>query len=180
MTVISLRPNAATDFLLMLALPHHAELLPKSSLLNAKHFDLTYRCIKGTLTPVIGSTWSYDEPLLDLEFDGPLEDLDPGVRQTILDQVEDDLTRVLPTANENIYGFGKQVARLAQLTHIAHRLQSGNASDILERSSTLLSSYLEMYLSGEVTDGLLFDSNMGGLVSANGLRDKGEDFGNGR
>ena len=53
----SLRPNAATNGLLMLALPHHAQLLPKSVLLNWKHFDLSYRCIKGSLTPVVGSTW---------------------------------------------------------------------------------------------------------------------------
>jgi endoglucanase Acf2 len=188
MTESSLRPNAATNGLLMLALPHHAQLLPKSVLLNWKHFDLSYRCIKGSLTPVVGSTWSYDEPLLDLEFDGPIQDVDPGVRQSIMDQVEEDLTRVLPTATENIYGFGKQVARLAQLAHIADRLQTGGenaepddqASYIVEKATSLLSHYLEIFLTGEVADGLLFDSNLGGLVSNNGLSEKGEDFGNGR
>jgi endoglucanase Acf2 len=39
---------------------------------------------------------------------------------------------------------------------------------------------LTAYLSSNVSDGLLFDSKMGGLVSNNGLHDKGEDFGNGR
>jgi endoglucanase Acf2 len=37
-----------------------------------------------------------------------------------------------------------------------------------------------MFMSGNVADGVLYDSNMGGMVSANGLADKGEDFGNGR
>lgn len=187
MTDNSLRPNAATNSLLMLSLPHHAKLLPKGMLLDRKQFDFSYHCIKGALTPVVGSTWSYEEPLLDLEFDGPSIDLDPGVKGVILDQVREDLTRVLPTAAENVYGFGKQVARLAQLAHIADNLcghedlqQNENGCDVRERSSSLLASYLEMFLSSGVVDSLLFDTNLGGIVSNNGLFDKGADFGNGR
>ena len=184
----SLRTNAAADTLLMLALPHHAQLLPKSMLLNAKHFDLHYRCIKGRMTPVVGSTWSYDEPFPDLEFDAPMQGMDPLLRQTLLDQLEEDITLVLPTATENIYGFGKQVARLAQITHIAYQLggSSGEtasddqASGILEQASSLLSEHLGNLLSGDVADGLVFDSNLGGVVSKNGLSNKEEDFGNGR
>jgi endoglucanase Acf2 len=185
MTDSSLRPNAATNGLLMFALPHHARLLPKNVMLNKKHFDLTYRCIKGPLTAVVGSTWTYEEPLLDLGFDGPLQGWDPSIRRTILDQVDKDLDRVLPNRAENIYGFGKQVARLAQLVHITHQLQADDSADdqaakLLEKGSGLLLSYLEMFMSGNVADGVFYDSNMGGMVSANGLADKGEDFGNGR
>jgi endo-1,3(4)-beta-glucanase len=185
MTDSSLRPNAATNGLLMLALPHHARLLPRSVMLNKKHFDLTYHCIKGPLTAVVGSSWTYEEPLLDLGFDGPLQGWDPSIRRTILDQVGKDLDRVLPNRSENIYGFGKQVARLAQLVHITHKLQVNDSTDdqaakLLVKGSGLLQSYLEMFMSGNVADGVLYDSNMGGMVSANGLADKGEDFGNGR
>jgi endo-1,3(4)-beta-glucanase len=189
MTDNNLRPNSPANALLMLSLPHHSQLLPRNSLLNKKHFDLSYRCIKGPLTPVLGSTWSYDEPLPDLDFDGPLYDIDQSVVQTILDQVEKDMTTVLPTFTEDIYGFGKQTARLAQLAHISSRLQrpeNGNvttpdrASQLLAKSSELLSGYLERLLSDQVTDSLVFDSNLGGLVSKNGLLDKGADFGNGR
>ena len=188
MTDNSLRPNAATNGLLMLALPHHAQLLPKSTLLKGKRFDLEYRCVKGPLTPVIGSSWSYEEPLLDIGFDGPGKDLDPGVRNLILDQIGLDYDRVLPTRAENVYGFGKQVARLAQLVHIAHKLQSSDSTNdegdpknsLLQKGIGLLKYYIEMFLSGEVSDSLLYDTNMGGLVSTNGLFDKGEDFGNGR
>lgn len=185
MTDSSLRPNAATNGLLMLALPHHARLLPKSVMLRKQHFDLTYRCIKGPLTAVVGSTWTYEEPLLDFGFDGPLQGWDKGIRRTILDQVGKDLERVLPTRTENIYGFGKQVARLAQLVHITHKLQVNDSTDdqaakLLVKGSGLLRYHLEMFLSGNVEDGVLYDSNMGGIVSAHGLADKGEDFGNGR
>jgi endoglucanase Acf2 len=98
------------------------------------------------------------------------------------------LDRVLPTFAENVYGYGKQVARLAQLAHIADRLEPKSlaneniteSNSVLGKATKVLSYYLESYLSSKVSDGLLFDSKMGGLVSNNGLHDKGEDFGNGR
>lgn len=181
-------PTSSSN-LLMLALPHHALLLSPAVLLDNKKFDLRYRCIKGNLTPVVGSTWSYEEALFDIEFDGPTQKIDAGIRDLILEQLEGDIEGVLPTSTENIYGYGKQVARLAQLAHIANQLDiksnsKGNSTDstssLLHTATQQLSKYLEAYLSSEVDDGLLFDSNMGGLVSTNGLRDRGEDFGNGR
>lgn len=184
----SVRLNAINEALLMLALPHHAQLMSDNIKLDAKDFDLSYRCIKGTLTPVVGATWSYEEPLLDLEFDEPSQDIHPNARRTITNQIEDDITQLLPTATESIYGFAKQVARLAQLTHIANQLKSGSEapesddqeSDVVERANSLLAGYLEMFFSGGVTDGLVFDTSMGGMVSSNGLSDPNEDFGNGR
>jgi endo-1,3(4)-beta-glucanase len=180
--------STSTQSLLMLALPHHAALLSDSVKLSQKKFDLKYQCIKGDMAPVIGSSWSYEEPLYDLEFDGNFRPLNESDRDLILEQVEDDLNRVLPTFAENIYGYGKQVARLAQLAHIADQLEPKTASDenttsthsLLGKAKKQLSKYLEAFLSSDVSDGLLFDSQMGGLVSSNGLHDKGEDFGNGR
>lgn len=174
--------------LLMLALPHHAELLSKTVTLSDTKFDLNYECIKGKMTAVIGSTWSYDEPLYDFAFDKDFQEVDRATQELILEQVSDDLDRVLPTSSENVYGYGKQVARIAQLTHIADRLETkSNANEnatenatVLGKATRVLSKYLETYLSSNVTDALLFDSKMGGLVSTNGLHDTGEDFGNGR
>lgn len=180
--------NNAPSELLMLALPHHVQILPKSMQLSDKRFDLEYSCIKGPLKPVVGSDWAMEESLLDLDFDTPRHALDPGVRQTILQQVEDDITRVLPTNSENVYGYGKQVARLAQLAHIASEIEKdeqsqtdGNgAPSTSQRGRDLLLFYLENFLTSQVSDYLLFDSNMGGLVSKDGLSDKTADFGNGR
>jgi endoglucanase Acf2 len=181
--------SSSSQSLLMLALPHHAEVLPDSVKLTEKTFDLKYRCIKGDMTPIVGFSWSYEEPLYALEFDANFHPVEESYRKLILEQVEDDLNRVLPTFAENVYGYGKQVARLAQLAHIANQLEpqqshlGGNTTlsdSILGKATKLLSKYLEAYLSSDVSDGLLFDSKMGGLVSNNGLHDKGEDFGNGR
>lgn len=176
--------SSSTQGLLMLALPHHAELISDSVKLSKKKFDLSYRCIKGDMTPIIGPSWSYEEPLYNLEFDGRFQPVEDSDRMMILDQVKDDLNRILPTFAENVYGYGKQVARLAQLAHIAEQLEpqanSTSSDSVLGQATKQLSKYLEAYLSSDVSDKLLFDSKLGGLVSNNGLHDKGEDFGNGR
>ena len=183
--------TAETKNLLMLALPHHAEVISKSDILNKVDFDVNYECIKGNMTPVVGSTWDFDEPLYDMEFDGPMQAVDDNIRNLILQQVEDDLNQVLPSSTENVYGYGKQVARLAQLAHIADQFETKSEKDgnvtidkeensILSKVTKQLSKYLEAYLSSEVSDTLLFDTNMGGICSKNGLLDTGEDFGNGR
>jgi endoglucanase Acf2 len=190
MMAATVTPSSSSNNLLMLALPHHAQLLSSSVMLNSQKFDLRYRCIKGYLTPVIGGTWTYEEPLFDIEFDSPKQMSEPAIRDTILKQLDDDLTGVLPTSTENVYGYGKQVARLAQLAHIANELEIrrdnlGNTTTpasptLLEKATQQLSTYLEAYLSSNVGDSLVFDSNLGGLVSSNGLLNKAEDFGNGR
>ena len=106
----------------------------------------------------------------------------------MLDQIDEDLGQVLPSGADDIYGFAKQVGRLAQLTHISKMLEKKvdknnelkTETGVLDKAIALLSNYLELFLSSQVTDRLYFDSNLGGLVSNNGLLQPGEDFGNGR
>mmetsp|Transcript_12592 Transcript_12592/g.29800 ORF Transcript_12592/g.29800 Transcript_12592/m.29800 type:complete len:1023 (-) Transcript_12592:20-3088(-) len=180
-----------TRNLLMLALPHHAGVISKSNLLDSVSFDVKYMCMKGQMIPVIGSTWTLDEPLYDISIDGPTQGVEDDIREYILQQVDDDLEQILPSPTDNIYGYGKAVARLAQLAHIADKFQRKGTkdgkntsgvmqNDILSKASKLLLKYLEMYLSSEVSDDLLFDKNLGGLCSRNGMINIRDDFGNGR
>lgn len=194
---VSTRPSGATDTLLMLALPHHVDVLPKDCLLASDQFDLVFRVIKGNMTPVVGATWTYDEDLPQVGFD----DFDvinysqmvaPEVRNQIVVSLAQDFNRVLPTRDENVYGFGKQTARLAQLVHIANMLNKTNATidqqskivdplpSMLDDAIYTLSSFLIDFLCGRVIDSLVYDSSLGGLVSKNGLADPNADFGNGR
>lgn len=79
-----------------------------------------------------------------------------------------------------MYGFGKQIARLAQLSHIAAVLTSDVGKNSLAvQIGEVLHGLLASFLSGESTDELLYDTNFGGIVSKNGLRDSMDDFGNG-
>lgn len=207
--------------LLMLALPHHAQSLPLSSQLDRDNFELVYTCIKGPMRPVLGSEWSYEEPLPSLGFDGDTGSnsdrlfVSPNVRAKILTSLVEDVKLALPTATENIYGFGKQAARLAQLAHIAHVLllnggkntttmttaspvpqnpvppqpsESENAdenanaiaSSVLQEAKNILRDSLDNFLRSKVADSLVFDANLGGMVTTDGLLNSNADFGNGR
>jgi endo-1,3(4)-beta-glucanase len=88
----------------------------------------------------------------------------------------------LPGDELNIYGYGKQVARLAQLAHITKKVtrRSNSTSNMLDEITAKLHNSLVSLLDGEVKDELLYDAKFGGIVSKNGLSDPGEDFGNGR
>lgn len=189
----SSQQNTNQNQLLMLGLPHHAELLSPDVILSSKTFDLEYRCIKGFMSPIVGSTWSYDEMLTSTGFDSPETMALPfEVRNIILDSVKRDLRIILPDPAESTYGYAKQLARLAQLAHVARvtthtSTHIRNHTDILtDHLSTLaaatekLHTAISRFLDGEVHDELLYDAKFGGIVSRNGLVDKNGDFGNGR
>ena len=53
--VKSMRTETPKDNLLMMALPHHAGVLPSKMI--QEEFDLKYDCIKGRMTPVVGRSW---------------------------------------------------------------------------------------------------------------------------
>lgn len=199
---------SAADSLLMLALPHHAQSLLSSVQLPDETFDLAYKCIKGTMTPILGSSWVYDINLPSLGFDGDTGSnsnkayLDLNIRSTLIESLEEDMNLALPTLTENIYGFGKQIARLSQLAHIADVLRTGgvevdentnvmNNNKLFESQEkrldlifngtlSLLTSRLQQFLTSNISDSLVYDANFGGMVSVDGLRDSNRDFGNGR
>lgn len=47
--------TAVKDDLFLLALPHHKQVLPSKMILT--DFDAEYHCIKGAMTPVVGTQW---------------------------------------------------------------------------------------------------------------------------
>jgi endoglucanase Acf2 len=189
--------------LLMLALPHHAQALSSSVQLGPQKFDLVYSCIKGPMQPVVGESWSYDEPLLDIGFgmsltqggDAP-QFVTPGIKAVLRDNVERDVKLALPTMNEDIYGFGKQAARVANLVLIAEQLldagvdgkdaatnrSSSSAGDQLFKSCLdALRLAMTGLLDGKsFRDQLVYDTSLGGIVASDGLLNTEADFGNGR
>jgi endo-1,3(4)-beta-glucanase len=175
--------------LLMLGLPHHADLVEQKYLLDSAAFDITYDCIKGPMTPVIGSVWSYDETLTSIGLESPnAAEMDPQLKQILMANVKKDIEIVLPVESENVYGYGKQLARLANLAHIATvTMQQSEGpttpashSQILADATEKLHHFASLILDNKVTDQLVYDSEFGGIVSKNGLANSNDDFGNGR
>jgi hypothetical protein len=169
--------------LLMLGLPHHADLLDPDYILTDKVFDLQYWCIKGNMVPIIGTTWSYDEILTDTQFDSSLDvNLNEVVIRHIEESIETDKYLFLTTKTINIYGYGKQIARLAQLAHISQVIskESNVTTNSGNEITKLLHDSLVDLFDGRIEDELVFDAKFGGIVSRNGLLNFDEDFGNGR
>ena len=200
--------------LLMLSLPHHAASISSvdSILFNPKDFDLFFRCIKGRMVPVVGDSWTYEEKLTAIGFDDEtsisgiqnpglsLSTMDQSIRDLILQTVDSDLNINMPVLESGAYGFGKGVARLAQLALIADSVEGANArgkqatvknatnaktgshdssSVTSQRAYALLEKYLTMWLVGDGSDRrLFFDVDLGGIVSKDGLKDVFSDFGN--
>ena len=206
--------------LLMLSLPHHAASISAAEkiLFNPQDFDLFFRCIKGRMVPVVGSSWTYEEALTSISFDDEtlndgyqhlglsVSTLDQSIRDLILQTVDSDLNVNLPVLESGAYGFGKGIARLAQLAHIAESIEGANAhgkqtpvqnvttarndshvansttlssSTTSQRAYALLEKHLTMWLVGDGSDRLLFyDVDLGGIVSKDGLKDVFSDFGN--
>jgi len=178
------------DLLLLLALPHHVDVFSssKTQFLSTKktnsdtstHFSAatSYRTIKGNMTGVLGSTWIMKYNLPPMGEEEYLEAVDAATRTTILEQVTKDITRVLPEARENVYGYGKQVARLAQLIHIAKVLKGCEETSIHQATTTLF-HFVTMFLEGKNDDFLVYDTSFGGVITTDGLNDFMGDFGNG-
>mmetsp|Transcript_26055 Transcript_26055/g.39396 ORF Transcript_26055/g.39396 Transcript_26055/m.39396 type:complete len:954 (-) Transcript_26055:1036-3897(-) len=182
--------NHHEDDLLLLALPHHLQVLSSShtrflsnkNATRSKNAAVTpYRTIKGNMAGVLGSTWIMKYHLPPMEEDeDDIKALDEATRTTIMKQVTKDVTRVLPQAQENVYGYGKQVARLAQLIHIAKVLgEDEESSTIIHHAVTTLVHFVTLFLEGENKDALVYDTDFGGIITKDGLNDFMGDFGNG-
>jgi len=189
-------PDDPSTELLMLALPHHVDVLNDEVVLGENEFDLVYRCIKGNMRAVASNTWVLHEELAPTLFDNVemMKRIAEGnafsetTRNIILKNVEDDLGLFIPAKTENIYGYGKQLGRLAQLAHITDVLYATTTDDsMIERYNSTLSKAMAVLearlvdvLTGGISDKLLYDANLGGIVSRVGLLGPGADFGNGR
>jgi len=237
--------------LLMLALPHHAASITTAQelLLHQEAFDLDYLSIKGRMVPVVGSTWSYEEELTFMGFGDQslttrtiaqtsstslaggteatihestaISTLDQSVRDLLLQTVASDFKINLPDVSTGAYGFGKQIARMAQLAHIADVVDAANVKEVdvsvdmiknttkntsqvnpgspsskpvtsntatsstgsgtARRGYALLEKYLTMWLAGDGNDKrLVYDAQLGGILSTEGTEDINADFGNAR
>lgn len=177
--------------LLMLALPHHAQVLPSNTILA--DFDLTFQCIKGDMTPILGSTWKYDEYLTkttgfdDHVITERLQSLDSKTKGFMLNQVKGDLTLQLPNLNSGVYWYGKSVARLANLGHMASILESNHtdadsnttSTPLSDKATQLLYDSMANFFENENDERLVYDMNFGGIVTKHGIENHEANFGNG-
>lgn len=154
--------------LLMLALPHHMDVLQ-----GATATAVVRNTIKGDMTGISGLSWTMEEPLTTIGFESPngiAPALVPEVRNALLADVN------FPVTAPDPYFGGKQLAALGRLALIADELgETAAASQV--RSN--LGSALQNRLSGQNGDPLVYDPDWGGLVVQSGISNPSAAFGQG-
>lgn len=176
--------NAAYgDSLLMLALPHHVDMLPAGSTTGI----LKYKVLKGTMSEVYKNTWNMTEHLADYSWypkNGNLSAVPVEQCDSLKNFLLKDTTAY---ANRNyqwtdVYASGKSLAKLGRLAVISDELTEKDAvrySSLVNVSANIRDSlkiYLGKWLNGQSTilpnvvpfkkDSIIYDRVYGGLISS--------------
>jgi len=165
--------------LLMLALPHHMDViaLPDDDALDLLRSTYTpIYSLKGKMTPIVGLTWNLIYDLLSVSWNYVIEqDLSISQLDIIASNLQTDVNTNLPDASDP-YDFGKQIARLARLAFIADYL---GIPDSRATAITNLENALTPWLTGTNVDAFLYDTTYGGIVTTLGIGSSSADYGNG-
>lgn len=171
-------PATTAKNLLMLTLPHHQELLPKTSSLWDE--SINYDSIRGQMLGFIGTTWTlqYKNPGVDWYCNGNSNNISKFTTlfHKYLDKED------LSTQATDSYGFGKEVARLARLALIGHQTNyPTKTKEILDVIKTAFKPWIPSGGSqlGTNTNPLYYDSQWGGICTQNGLESHDQDYGMG-
>ena len=161
--------NSGCD-LLALALPHQQSILDSSV---HRLTEFAYDCVKGSLLGIVGSTWSMTLPAVLTSFNS-----ESPIAATRVDEIrsslQNDSAWMRVNASIDPYMFGKEASKLARLALIADEL---HMQQQVQQVLCKLKPALEVWLTAQNDDVLMYDSTYGGLVSKNGLNDRGADFG---
>ncbi len=171
------------DSLLMLALPHHVDMLPAGSTTGI----LKFKVLKGTMNEVYKNNWNMTEQLADYSWYPKYGNL-----STVPDEQCDSLKNFLlkdttAYANRNyqwtdVYASGKSLAKLGRLAVISDELTEKDAvryASLIPVSKNIRDSlkiFLGKWLDGQSTilpgvpeskkDSIIYDRIYGGLISS--------------
>ena len=157
-----------TGSLLMMALPHHMDVLA-----NGTATSLTRNTLKGDMTGIVADSWQMDEPLTPIGWTAA-NPIAPAYEQSVRDALSEDVGFGV-TAGDPYFG-GKQFSALARLALIADEL---NETALANTYRNNLGNALEQRLAGQNGDPLVYDQTWGGLVAASGINNAGASFGQG-
>ena len=158
--------------LLMMALPHHTQVLSNATYQQ----KISFMSMKGNMTGVIGDSWTFNLDLMSNTFDMKNE-IDSTKVEAVKAALEKDYTFVINTTEVyDPYFFGTAIGKTATLAIIADKLGETDKAVTIRQN---LLNLLEPWLAGKNSDYLQYDETWGGICSKNGLLDQGADFGQG-
>eukprot|EP01018_Ginkgo_biloba_P014626 Gb_25115 [translate_table: standard] len=160
--------------LLMLSHPVHRQILasPATDMIIS---DLSYRSIDGELVGVVGDSWILDETPITVDWYSMNGMKNQNARDHVITALEDDVSNLQPITTSSTYFYGKAIARAARLALIAEETHHQNVIPIVQE---FLEKSITPWLDGSFQgNAFLYDKKWGGLISRDGARDSGADFG---
>ncbi|PWA00272.1 hypothetical protein BB558_003690 [Smittium angustum] len=169
-----LTDSSKNNSLLMLALPHHANILTGVS--NVSNFS-TYQVLKGNMYPVLGSNWVLKYKVNQTTWNSTNK-IDSSYVQRIRDSLDQEANNENPNNQDtSVYTRGKTLARLARMALIADEIgYKDKAASIVNN----LQENIQKWLDSTVANPLQYDTVWGGICTKQGLADFGTDYGNGK
>jgi endo-1,3(4)-beta-glucanase len=187
---------AGNDSLLMMAQPHHVDMLPAGSTTQV----LNYKTMKGTMSEVTKKTWVMTEQLPQYSWNPqqgtltnvPLNWCDSIKRYALLDTVY-----FYPQYQWNdVYAAGKTLAKQGRIITICDELYDrdnvryASMQTTAANYRTLLANNLAAWLNGRRTvnvnappseyDSLMYDTRYRGIISSKSYNNLDQDFGSAR
>ncbi len=192
--------DPSNDSLLMLALPHHLDIMSTSTLRDTVLTQ--YQCIKGQLTAISGKTWNMEEPLINAGWISPDHNLANNTidkyRHELLTTLKGDRDTIagatayipgyLNQINTSTYFGGKQLAKKGRLAVIGDELETwfpeadSVSKSIRDTLKTEINRWLDgtplVIMPGWLQNAFRYDTVYGGLVNLIDQNNVGADFGN--
>ena len=121
-----------------------------------------------------GNRWDLRADLTTIEWDAPYP-----IKASYLGAIKSALNS---DKNQHVnagdpYFFGVEIGKIARLALIADQVADHSAAHQVRE---YVKKKLTPWLTGSNSNPLLYDKTWGGLLSTNGIKDSGADFGNGR
>jgi len=190
----------SNDSLLLLALPHHLDILDPAI---KKDTVLTqYKAIYGPLTGVFGKNWAMTDELIPYDWQSNVHNLSTSTSEKFRDQLlavlKGDVDTILGAkayppgylnqVNPSTYFGGKELAKRGRLAVISDELGTfyntvAISKEIRDTLKVLLNRWLDakgLVIPGPAweSDTLLYETRYGGLINSLDYRHQGADFQN--
>ncbi|CAD6225102.1 unnamed protein product [Miscanthus lutarioriparius] len=162
--------------LLMLAHPLHLRLLAEDDCAVRVLDDCRYRSIDGDMVGVVGDAWVLRTDPVSPTWHSTRGVSEDGVAEVVA-ALRADVAGLASTAvtTTSSYFYGKAIARAARLALIAEEV---GCPDVIPAVQQYLKAAVTPWLDGSFQgDGFFYDAKWGGLVTLQGLKDSGADFG---
>jgi endo-1,3(4)-beta-glucanase len=159
--------------LLMLTLPQHREIM--SQCYTRALPALRFRSLDGVMEGVVGHKWGLAVRGAQLRWYSATGIHDAVARSQVGEALDADVRALAPVTTPSTYFHGKALARAARLALIADEL---HLSNLVAKVVEFLQKSLTPWLLGQFPgNAFLYDTTWGGIISRDGSRDPGADFG---